>query len=95
MNEQQALIIKDLSYRYRKAGQPVIHQLSLRVKEGSRFGLFGPNGAGKTTLMNLMTGLLPYRSGSIQLFDTEIKDNADFVKIISGLCRRTFPFMKS
>lgn len=92
MNEQQALIIKDLSYRYRKAGQPVIHQLSLRVKEGSRFGLFGPNGAGKTTLMNLMTGLLPYRSGSIQLFDTEIKDNADFVKNNIGFVPQDFSF---
>ncbi|MBO9618959.1 MAG: ABC transporter ATP-binding protein [Niabella sp.] len=92
MNEQQALIIKDLSYSYRSGGQPVIQHLALEVKEGSRFGLFGPNGAGKTTLMNLMTGLLPYRSGSIKLFDTEIKNNTDFVKNNIGFVPQDFSF---
>ena len=72
MSGQQALVIKNLNYSYKRTSQPIIQGLSLEVKSGSRFGLFGPNGAGKTTLMSLMTGLLPYDTGSIKLFDTEV-----------------------
>lgn len=92
MDQQHALIIEDLAYRYRNGGQPVIQQLTLHVKEGSRFGLFGPNGAGKTTLLHLLTGLLPYQSGSIKLFGTEIKNNKDFVKQNIGFVPQDFSF---
>lgn len=62
-----AVDINGLNFRYPSAAQPVFSGLSLRVEEGARFGLFGPNGAGKTTLMNLMTGLLSFKEGSIRL----------------------------
>jgi ABC-2 type transport system ATP-binding protein len=64
--EVSAIEISGLRFSYPE--RPVFDGLSLRVEEGLRFGLFGPNGAGKTTLMNLMTGLLTFREGSIRLF---------------------------
>ncbi len=92
MSGQQALVIKNLNYSYKRTSQPIIQDLSLEVKSGSRFGLFGPNGAGKTTLMSLMTGLLPYDTGSIKLFDTEVRHNKKFLKNTIGFVPQDFSF---
>ncbi|ANH82936.1 ABC transporter ATP-binding protein [Niabella ginsenosidivorans] len=92
MSRQQALVIEKLSYSYKKTSRPIIQELSLKVKKGSRFGLFGPNGAGKTTLMSLMTGLLPYYSGSVKLLDAEVKNNKEFIKHTIGFVPQDFSF---
>lgn len=65
MNE--AIAISNLSFYYSGQAKPVIENLNLNVKKGSRFGIFGPNGAGKTTLIGCITGLLKYHHGSILL----------------------------
>ncbi len=64
-----AITIQELASQY--PGQESIRfkNFNLEIGDGERFGLFGPNGAGKTTLMNLMTGLLKYKEGSVRLFD--------------------------
>ncbi len=92
MLNEDALQIKMLNYGYKGASRLIIRQLQLTVKQGSRFGLFGPNGAGKTTLMSLMTGLLPYTDGSIQLFGKEVRANSPFVKNTIGFVPQDFSF---
>jgi len=57
----------NLSHHFTK-GEPVLDQVSLRVKEGSIFGFLGPNGAGKTTTLRLILGLLRKQQGDIRLF---------------------------
>lgn len=50
-------------------GVPVLHGISLEVRDGDFVAVVGPNGAGKTTLFNTISGVVPPTSGSIQ-FDT-------------------------
>ena len=42
-----------------------LHDVDLRVPEGSVHALIGPNGAGKTTLFSLLTGLARASTGTI------------------------------
>jgi branched-chain amino acid transport system ATP-binding protein len=50
----------------------VLHKVSFSVGEGRLVGLIGRNGAGKTTCMNVTVGLLPARTGSVEVFGTDV-----------------------
>ena len=87
-----AVRIEDLSFGYKGRSAKNFNHLNLKIMEGDRFGIFGPNGAGKTTLMNLMTGLLDYETGSIQLAGNEIKTHRKNIKELFGLVPQDFSF---
>jgi ABC-2 type transport system ATP-binding protein len=87
-----AIAIRSLSFSYPKQEVIQFKDLNLEVEDGERFGLFGPNGAGKTTLMNLMTGLLRYKKGSIRLLSHEISDHAKSVNKLFGFVPQDFSF---
>lgn len=47
--------------------QPVLQGVSLRVEEGTVFGLMGPNGAGKTTFIKSLLDIVRPQSGTIRI----------------------------
>jgi branched-chain amino acid transport system ATP-binding protein len=53
-------------------GLRALHDLDLRVEEGSIHGLIGPNGSGKTTAFNLITGLYRATQGRILFGDADL-----------------------
>jgi branched-chain amino acid transport system ATP-binding protein len=50
----------------------VLQDVSFALGEGRLLGLLGRNGAGKSTCMNVATGLLPARSGAVEVFGADI-----------------------
>ncbi|HEY7038482.1 MAG TPA: ABC transporter ATP-binding protein [Methylomirabilota bacterium] len=60
------LEVQHLTKRF--GGFMALHDVSIQVKPGERFGLIGPNGSGKTTLINCVSGSLPVDGGRI-VFD--------------------------
>ncbi len=54
----------------------VLYQLSLSVERGEILCLLGRNGAGKTTTLKSIMGLLPLRTGSIDLDGESLSDLA-------------------
>jgi branched-chain amino acid transport system ATP-binding protein len=50
----------------------VLQQVSFALGEGRLLGLLGRNGAGKSTCMNVTVGLLPPRSGSVEVFGATV-----------------------
>jgi branched-chain amino acid transport system ATP-binding protein len=49
-----------------------LHKVSFGLAEGRLLGLLGRNGAGKSTCMNVSVGLLPPRTGAVQLFGAPV-----------------------
>jgi ATP-binding cassette subfamily B protein len=58
---------RDLVFRYRDRGEPVLRGVSVRVRRGDRLLLEGPSGGGKSTLASLLVGLRQPHSGLLLL----------------------------
>ena len=61
----KAISITGLIKKYED--KTVLKDLNLDVPEGTIFGLIGPNGAGKSTLIGVLTGLLSFEGGEIEI----------------------------
>ena len=59
------LRVKGVSIGY--GGSDVVRDLSLELCAGEILGLIGPNGAGKSTTLHALMGLVPLRSGDVEL----------------------------
>jgi energy-coupling factor transport system ATP-binding protein len=60
MAEAPLLEIDSLTFRYRRAGEPAIRDLSLRIEPGEVLLVAGPSGCGKSTLIRAINGLIPH-----------------------------------
>jgi len=69
-SDQFAIRIRDLVVGFGR--QIVIDHLSLDVRRGEILGLVGASGGGKTVLMRTIIGLLPERSGHIEVMGGDI-----------------------
>lgn len=58
---------------------PVLHEASFHIHQGEFIGFVGPNGSGKSTLLKLILGLLSPTGGTIELFDSSVKEGRDKV----------------
>jgi len=73
---QPVLSLKDVTIEYPKRGRVPAFQaakdVSLDIYPGEILGLVGESGSGKTTIGRAAIGLLPVKSGSIQIVGKEI-----------------------
>lgn len=67
------LKIKHLSKTYNKSEFKAVDDLSLELNAGEIFGFLGPNGAGKTTTIKMLTGILSYEEGEIEICGHDLK----------------------
>lgn len=64
--------VDNLTFRYRRATEPAIRNVSLAVSRGEVLLVAGPSGCGKSTLIRAINGLIPHAypgelSGSVRL----------------------------
>ena len=57
--------VENLSFSYGKRRARVLKDFSMKLDQGSVYGLLGKNGTGKSTLLYLMAGLLRPQTGTI------------------------------
>ena len=65
-----ALSLSDIDAYY--GDSHVLQRVSFQLGEGRLLGLLGRNGAGKSTCMNVSVGVLPPRSGAVEVFGTPV-----------------------
>lgn len=78
-------------------GSDILKGISLKFQQGEMVGALGPNGSGKTTLINVMSGVLKPRTGTVSVNGISIKDLGirDISKQIAVAPQKTdisFPF---
>lgn len=74
---EKELEFRDVSFQYDNQdnnNQPVIKNISFKVKKGEMVGIIGPSGVGKTTLVDLILRLLNPTQGSIVLDGKNINE---------------------
>lgn len=62
---QDALQVRELTKRYRKAKKPAVDDVTFGVDYGNTFALIGPNGAGKTTTLACIRGVEKPNRGDV------------------------------
>lgn len=78
------LDIKNLTKVYGKSDVKALDNVTLKLNEGEIFGFLGPNGAGKTTMIKVLTGILPFNEGSVEICGADIKRNPKAAKMNVG-----------
>ena len=64
---------KAVNFAYHR-GEPVLNDISCKIKDGEFVALLGHNGSGKTTLSRLFMALLHPRSGDVFVGGNNIAD---------------------
>lgn len=63
----------------------VLHGLSFDVKPNEIVAIMGRNGMGKTTLMKSLMGVVPTKSGSVKVGDTDITNLKSYERVADGV----------
>jgi len=72
-NQRGTIELKNLWFSYER-DHPVLHGVSLNIKNRERFGIIGPSGAGKSTLLLHLNGILQGK-GMVKIGNREVNKN--------------------
>lgn len=64
--------IRNLHYSYEKT-RTVLSGVNICVEKGEKLALLGLNGSGKSTLIKILSGILYYKQGTVQVMGIEVK----------------------
>jgi ABC-type multidrug transport system fused ATPase/permease subunit len=71
---RSSIRLRDVTYRYPTAKEPLFRGLDLEIEAGSSIALVGETGSGKSTLVDLVLGLLRPDSGVVEIDGAPLAD---------------------
>ena len=74
---KNALEVNNITKNYKGFS---LDNVTFNLKKGFIMGLVGPNGAGKTTTTKAIMNLINLNSGSIKIFEEDLKKNEIEIK---------------
>ena len=77
------LSVKDLFVAYGQS--EALHGISLEAAPAETLAIMGRNGMGKTTLFKSLIGLLPAKSGSVQVNGKDITRDESYQRVAKGI----------
>jgi len=80
---EPAIVIRGLRKFY--GNKAAVDGLDLEVPRGAFFGFLGPNGAGKSTTIRILTGLIPFDAGSVEILGLPLPRQELAIKSRIGL----------
>ena len=86
-----AVHIENLSVNY---GQhKAIENINIDIPKGDFLGIIGPNGGGKSTFMKAVLGIIPIKTGKIQIFGENIDNCREKIGYVAQFSNvdRSFP----
>lgn len=84
MNDSLAVSVRNLHKSY--GSFEAVRGIDLEVGTGEVFGLLGPNGAGKTTTVEILEGLRPRTSGTVEVLGYDPAVEIQEIKNRIGVC---------
>jgi urea transport system ATP-binding protein len=90
------LAIQDLNVFYGESH--ILHDLSFELMSGETIAVMGRNGMGKTTLLKSLIGMIPSRSGEINLGGRNLAGTKSYERVAAGFGyvpqgRMIFPYL--
>ena len=77
------LEIQDLQVAYGQS--EVIRGLSLQAEPNQTVAVLGRNGMGKTTLFKALMGILPLKSGTVEVAEKDVSRDESFQRVAKGI----------
>ncbi|WP_098746727.1 ABC transporter ATP-binding protein [Paenibacillus sp. EZ-K15] len=71
---RKGIDVEGVTFRYPNQEQPVLEDLTIRIKPGEKVAIVGENGAGKSTLVKVMLGLYEPTHGVVRYDGIPIQD---------------------
>lgn len=92
-NPEGNVAFENMSFQY-KEDVPLIENMNIHVKAGSKIAIVGPTGAGKTTIVNLLMRFYDVNAGKIMVDGADIKDmrRGDLRRIFGMVLQDTWLF---
>lgn len=72
-NKELAIELKDVYFQYNKTSEPILRDVSLKIKKGEIYSILGGNGTGKTTTLSLIARQRKAQRGKIYINGLELK----------------------
>ncbi len=74
LNSLESIEFKNVFFRYDKAHEDILKNISFRIEKGENVGIIGSSGSGKTTIVNLLLRHIDATSGEILINGIDIKE---------------------
>ena len=83
MQQSPVIHAQNLFKRYSKL--VAVNGVDFQIHQGECFGFLGPNGAGKTSTMKMISCVSPVSSGTLSVFDMDVRRHQRDVKQLLGV----------
>jgi ATP-binding cassette subfamily B protein len=74
LTQRAQLELRDVSFQYPGAAEPVLREVSFQLEPGRTLALIGSTGAGKTTLISLIPRLFDVTGGAVLVNGVDVRE---------------------